>query len=157
MPDRVSRHLRRLANPIPHRTPCSGSQHGHSTTRTCRGFADDGHGDNAPMLSTAHRFLFIHVPKTGGNSIQNVLAVYSADHLVSTAAHQDGVERFEVRSTRYRTTKHSTLREYEREYDPSLLDGLRTICCVRNPWERCISHFFSPHRGPVEWNPLALN
>ncbi|MDH3280565.1 MAG: sulfotransferase family protein, partial [Gammaproteobacteria bacterium] len=24
--------------------------------------------------------------------------------------------------------------------------------CVRNPWERAISCYFSPHRGPVQWN-----
>ena len=23
---------------------------------------------------------------------------------------------------------------------------------VRNPWDRCISHYFSPHRGVVHWN-----
>ena len=104
------------------------------------------------MLSTGHRFLFIHVPKTGGNSIQGVLAPYSDDRIVRLSPHQDGVERFEVRSGQYRTKKHSTLSVYRREYGETLLDGLYKFCCVRNPWDRCISHYFSPHRGVVHWN-----
>lgn len=104
------------------------------------------------MLSTDRKFLFVHVPKTGGNSIQNVLRRYSDDHIVTVAAHQDGIERFEVRSSAYRTHKHSTLAEYRREYGPDLFARLFKFACVRNPWDRVVSFYFSPHRGQVEWN-----
>jgi hypothetical protein len=104
------------------------------------------------MLSTACRFLFIHIPKTGGNSIQNILRHYSDDQVVALAAHQDGVERFEVRSSRHHTHKHSTLAEYRREYGPELFDALFKFACVRNPWDRAVSYYFSPHRGRVEFN-----
>lgn len=104
------------------------------------------------MLSLTHKFLFIHIPKTGGNSIQNILSQYSDDRIVCIAPHQDGKERFEVRSIKYNTTKHSTLADYRCEYGDELFRNLLKFCCVRNPWDRCISHFFSPHRGPIEWN-----
>lgn len=57
------------------------------------------------MLSTSHNFLFIHVPKTGGNSLQNVLSEYADDKIVRLSPYQDGVERFEVRSGRYDTER----------------------------------------------------
>ncbi len=62
------------------------------------------------------------------------------------------MERFEVRSSRHNTHKHSTLAEYRREYGPELFGSLFKFACVRNPWDRAVSYFFSPHRGPVEFN-----
>lgn len=104
------------------------------------------------MISLRHRFLFIHVPKTGGNAIQGVLAPYSEDHIVCLAEHHDGVERFEVRSDTHAVRKHSTLAEYQAELGADTVAGLLTFACVRDPWERMISLYFSPHRGPVEWD-----
>lgn len=104
------------------------------------------------MLSTSRAFLFIHVPKTAGNSIQDALRGYSDDAIVALSNHQDGVERFELRSDKYQTTKHSTLSEYEREYGAEMVQRLFKFTCVRNPWDRCMSHYFSPHRGEVDWD-----
>src|SRR6185295_5940923 len=104
------------------------------------------------MLSTKHRFLFVHVPKTAGNSIQKVLQPYCDDAIVCNAPHHDGVERFEVRSKKYRTVKHSTMGAYRLAYGDEMLSGLFKFCCVRNPWDRALSHYFSPHRGKIEWN-----
>lgn len=108
------------------------------------------------MLSLKHNFLFIHIPKTGGNSIQNIISQYSNDEVVCPSPHQDGVERFEVRSQKYNTHKHSTYAEYRREYGSDAFDGLFKFCCVRNPWERVVSHYFSPHRGQVVWSREAF-
>lgn len=108
------------------------------------------------MLSLKNNFLFIHIPKTGGNSMQNILSQYSDDEIVCLSPHQDGVERFEVRSQKYNTHKHSTYAEYRREYGGDVCDGLFKFCCVRNPWERVVSHYFSPHRGEVVWQREAF-
>ncbi len=104
------------------------------------------------MLSTNHRFLYIHVPKTAGNAVQSVLAPKSDDRIAILAPHQDGRERFELRSDRYSTHKHSTLADYRREYGPAMIAGLFKFTCIRNPWERAVSFWFSPHRGQVEWD-----
>ena len=46
------------------------------------------------MISFQKSFLFIHIPKTAGNSIQSVLRDYSEDQLVASRKEQDGIERF---------------------------------------------------------------
>lgn len=88
--------------------------------------------------------------------MQNILSHYSDDEVVCLSPHQDGVERFEVRSQKYNTHKHSTYAEYRREYGVDVCDGLFKFCCVRNPWERVVSHYFSPHRGEVIWEREAF-
>lgn len=104
------------------------------------------------MISLRHGFLFVHIPKTAGNSIQNVLRDYSEDEIVAKGG-QDGVERFEVRSAGRRLEKHSTLADYYRELGEEQAGALFKFACVRNPWDRMISFYFSPHRGEVKWSP----
>ena len=104
------------------------------------------------MISLKHNFLFIHIPKTAGNSIQNVLRAYSEDRIVCMAPHQDGVERFEVRSDRFNIHKHSTLLDYRSQLDEEMFQRLFKFTSVRNPWDRLISFYFSPHRGRVIWD-----
>jgi hypothetical protein len=64
------------------------------------------------MISLQKRFLFVHIPKTAGNSIQSVLRDYSEDQLVALRKEQDGIERFGLRNPKYKIKKHSTLSEY---------------------------------------------
>ena len=103
------------------------------------------------MLSTRHRFLFVHIPKTAGNAVQTILRNYADDEIVSHK-HQDGVEMFGVRSPQNGTRKHSTLATYRREYGKELYGSLFKFACVRDPWQRAISFIFSRHRGEVVWN-----
>jgi hypothetical protein len=104
------------------------------------------------MISIQKQFLFIHVPKTGGNSIQGLLKNYSEDDIVKLANHQDGVERFEVRNKRYNIEKHSTLSNYKSELDANTYQSLFKFATIRNPWDMVISFYFSPHRGVKKWN-----
>jgi len=102
------------------------------------------------LISLTHNFLFVHIPKTAGNSIQNVLRAYSEDKIVCLP-NQDGLERFEVRSDKYKIHKHSTLQDYQKELGDELFQRLFKFATVRNPWERVVSRFFSPSRGAVSW------
>jgi hypothetical protein len=104
------------------------------------------------MISMQKKFLFIHVPKTGGNSIQNVLSKYSEDEIVILNKHQDGIERFEVRNNEYDVTKHSTLSHYRSVLKANIYRSLFKFATIRNPWDMMISFYFSPHRGFTEWN-----
>ena len=96
------------------------------------------------MLSLSHRFLFIHIPKTGGNSIQKILQPYSDDQIVALPM-QDGKERFEVRG-RFTPHKHATLVDYRNRLPPEQFAELFKFCAVRDPWSRAISFYFTPRR-----------
>lgn len=96
------------------------------------------------MLSLSHNFLFIHLPKTGGNSIQQILAPYSEDRIVALDE-QDGKDRFEVRG-RFTRHKHATLKDYHNALPADLFAELYKFCAVRNPWSRAISFYFTPRR-----------
>lgn len=98
------------------------------------------------MMALSPPFLFVHVPKTGGNSIQNILRRYSDDEIVAKEPYQDGVERFEVRNPTYGFAKHSPLSEYREKLPAETYGRLFKFACVRNPWEWAVSYYFSPHR-----------
>src|SRR6476469_1258770 len=89
------------------------------------------------MISLQKRFLFVHIPKTAGNSIQSVLRDYSEDQLVALRKEQDGIERFGLRNSKYKIKKHSTLSEYH--------DALGDEQ-FRDPY------YFTPTQNPETWN-----
>jgi hypothetical protein len=99
------------------------------------------------VISSRHRFIFVHVPKTGGNSLQTLLEPHSDDRR-RTVAHQDGVDRFDVTGPVTRR-KHMTLAEYADVLGDDL-GGMRVAVVCRHPLDRALSHYFSPHRWFVE-------
>jgi Sulfotransferase family len=104
------------------------------------------------MISFQKRFLFVHIPKTAGNSIQSVLRDYSEDELVALRKEQDGIERFGLRNRNYKLKKHSTLSEYYDALGDEQFRGLYKFTCVRNPWDRMVSYYFTPTQTPEAWN-----
>ena len=101
------------------------------------------------MISFQKRFLFVHIPKTAGNSIQSILRDYSEDELVALRREQDGVERFGLRNPKYKIKKHSTLQEYRLVLGKEKFGELYKFACVRNPWDRMVSYYFTPTQNVV--------
>ena len=104
------------------------------------------------MISFQKRFLFVHIPKTAGNSIQSALRDYSEDQLVSLHKEQDGIERFGLRNPNYKIKKHSTLGEYRDALGDEQFRSLYKFTCVRNPWDRMVSYYFTPTQSPESWD-----
>jgi hypothetical protein len=104
------------------------------------------------MISFQKRFLFVHIPKTAGNSIQSVLRNYSEDELVALRGEQDGVERFGLRNPRYKVKKHSTLAEYRAALGEEEFVNLYKFTCIRNPWDRMVSYYFTPTQKAEVWD-----
>jgi hypothetical protein len=105
------------------------------------------------MISLQKRFLFVHIPKTAGNSIQSVLRDYSEDQVVALRKEQDGIERFGLRNPKYKIKKHSTLSEYRDALGHEQFRDLYKFTCVRNPWDRMVSYYFTPTQSPETWSP----
>ncbi len=100
------------------------------------------------MISFRKGFLFVHIPKTAGNSIQSILKDYAEDEVVvSRRRPQDGVERFGLRHPEFGTRKHSPLVEYRDALGEERFRELFKFTCVRNPWDRMISYYFTPGQG----------
>lgn len=104
------------------------------------------------MISFQKRFLFVHIPKTGGNSIQSVLRDYSEDQLVALRGEQDGIERFGLRNPKYKIKKHSTLAEYRAALGEMEFGSLFKFTCIRNPWDRMVSYYFTPTQNTSAWD-----
>jgi hypothetical protein len=104
------------------------------------------------MISLQKRFLFVHIPKTAGNSIQTALRDYSEDQLVALRKEQDGIERFGLRNPNYNIKKHSTLAEYRDALGNEQFRSLYKFSCVRNPWDRMVSYYFTPTQSPETWD-----
>jgi len=107
------------------------------------------------MISLQKRFLFVHIPKTAGNSIQSVLRDYSEDQLVALRKEQDGIERFGLRNPKYKIKKHSMLSEYHDALGDEQFRDLYKFTCVRNPWDRMVSYYFTPTQNPETWDSGA--
>lgn len=104
------------------------------------------------MISFQKRFLFVHIPKTAGNSIQSVLRDYSEDELVALRSEQDGVERFGLRNPKYKIKKHSMLADYRDALGEGQFADLYKFTCVRNPWDRMVSFYFTPTQKTERWD-----
>src|SRR5256885_58381 len=98
------------------------------------------------------QFLFVHIPKTAGNSIQSILRDYSEDEIVALRSEQDGIERFGLRNPNYKIKKHSTLAEYRGALGEERFRSLYKFVCVRNPWDRMVSYYFTPTQSPETWD-----
>ena len=104
------------------------------------------------MISFKKQFLFVHIPKTAGNSIQSILRDYSEDEIVALRSEQDGIERFGLRNPNYKIKKHSTLAEYRGALGEERFRSLYKFACVRNPWDRMVSYYFTPTQSPETWD-----
>jgi hypothetical protein len=102
------------------------------------------------MIGIQHQFIFVHIPKTAGNALQSILSAYSEDTIIA-GGNKDGIHRFGLYST-YGTAKHSTLADYFYALGPESFWSKRRFTCIRNPWDRAISFYFSPHRGYNVWD-----
>lgn len=95
------------------------------------------------MISSKHHFIYLHVPKTGGNSLQTILLPFSDDKKY-VEAHHDEINRFGV-SGPITDDKHTTLQFYSDALGKNF-EHYKIVITQRHPFERAMSFYFSPHR-----------
>ena len=104
------------------------------------------------MISFKYKFIFIHAPKTAGNSIQNVLQKYSDDEIFNKRFKGGVLDRFGLNN--FAGGKHATMSHYVRNWDDSYgkLDDYIITGCVRNPYDRAVSYYFYLGNSTFECN-----
>jgi len=83
------------------------------------------------LLAHSHKFIFLHVPKTGGQSIHKAVEPY-----------MDGRDEFGAPKRHEKYYHHATpdvLLEYT---DREVWDSYFKFVFVRNPWDRILSQYF---------------
>lgn len=89
------------------------------------------------------KIIFVHIPKTGGNWVQNHLIHYSDDEKVRTAGFQDLHNRYDVKGPKTRN-KHQTVADAKALLGDDFC-AYRFIAVYRDPIDRLLSLYFSPH------------
>jgi hypothetical protein len=96
---------------------------------------------DSTMISHKHRFIFIHIPKTAGTSIEEVLR----DETCQLRSRE-----WDKARVPHTPLNHLTLQELA-DYGtltPAQLRSYFKFCFVRNPWDRLISEIFCPWISP---------
>lgn len=93
------------------------------------------------LLSTSKNFIFIHVPKTAGSSVHQVLAPYSVDKqrtlLRSFLRRVPILEHPENAHFRI----HETAASVRQKLSAKVFDGFTSFAFVRDPFDHAVSHY----------------
>lgn len=96
------------------------------------------------IISWGRRYIFIHIPKTGGTAMALALEGRArADDILigDTAKARRRRGRLAGIETRGRLWKHSSLAQIEGLISPGELAGMFCFTMVRNPWDRMVSYY----------------
>ncbi|MEM7233719.1 MAG: sulfotransferase family 2 domain-containing protein [Planctomycetota bacterium] len=93
------------------------------------------------LISDEKKFIFVHVPKTGGSSMSQALQPVSLERQSSrwySLLRKFGLPR-DYRKFRFLT--HGHLRSVERIMPPEIYKEYFKFAFVRNPWDRLVSEY----------------
>ena len=95
-------------------------------------------------VSHAYRCLFVHIPKTGGTSIEHALGLYWRRRREDRDALFGPIESADIQRRGFASAylQHLTMAEIRALYHPEWpFGGYFTFAFVRNPWDRMVSSF----------------
>lgn len=96
------------------------------------------------IISRGRRYVFVHIPKTGGTSLALALEARAMkdDILIGdTPKARRRRGRLKGLSARGRLWKHATLADIDGVLGPDDLDSMLLFTLVRNPWNRAVSYY----------------
>ena len=96
------------------------------------------------IISFGRRYIFVHIPKTGGTSLAHALEerAMANDILIGdTPKAKRRKSRLKTLNPAGRLWKHSTLADIDGIVDGAQLDKMTIFTLVRNPWDRLVSYY----------------
>lgn len=93
------------------------------------------------ILSKSGQFLFVHNPRTGGTTIERLLAKVGARR-VTSLRDEFGIEKS--------LSVHAPIRDLQEQLDPGSFAAIHKFAFVRNPWDRLVSIFKFQHRDRIK-------
>ncbi|WP_294222706.1 sulfotransferase family 2 domain-containing protein [uncultured Shimia sp.] len=113
------------------------------------------------MISKQKKFVFVHIQKTAGNSIQRALEPFGEDAIVENPkqrkhnAELGAINRFGIKGAYINVGKHAKLSQIHQHWNTEALGDWNQylkFTCVRNTWDRLVSLYFSPHFGRTKFD-----
>jgi hypothetical protein len=96
------------------------------------------------IVSPGRRYIFVHIPKTGGTSMALALEARAMkdDILIGdTPKAKRRRKRIEGLPARGRLWKHARLADLDGWLGPEALEEMFVFTLVRNPWDRMVSYY----------------
>ncbi len=97
------------------------------------------------MISHNYKCIFVHIPKTGGSSIENVIWPLKSDRVVENL--WMGLVRPYYNKYQMDGLQHLTSNQIKTEVGSKVFSSYYKFSVVRNPWEKAVSQFiYTKHK-----------
>lgn len=96
------------------------------------------------MISHRHRCILVHIPKTGGSSIEDIL--WTAEERTKENLYRGLVDTY---SNKYQTggLQHLLAKQVREEVGTEVFQSYFKFGFVRNPWDRAVSNYLFAKRS----------
>tara|TARA_R110002051_G_C8741545_1_gene499149 strand:+ start:480 stop:1115 length:636 start_codon:yes stop_codon:yes gene_type:complete len=105
------------------------------------------------MISKNKKIIFVHIPKTGGSSIEKCLHGVFDETIVING--DDSIVKGNIKNlyeNSYNSFKHSTIMELKNHYKDENFNEFHKFAVIRNPWDRLLSLYRWTSKGETRYD-----